>query len=1299
MLSEFDQELQNQDAPAPDAAAPPKQQSMLARMITGVLKAPPGTSDRTVYLEKQVLAGFPQMVAAPFAMYGAPKLLKDVTGLDPAKSDYADYIPGGADTANNIAGNIVDTVNTGFGIDNAKGVVENVANLSSAIVPAKLISLASKVPEGMSVLKGMAHVADAVVNPGVQGDYTKGKAAANFGIPFVGQQAIENAAQPVSGPNHQDTIFDAVTPSADAAGVGTVMPQDDFSSELQNQVPASDFDAELIHQDYQQSQEHDKWQKRILGVGAVMATVLGARHILKDTEDAITRKSMPASLSDAAPNENVTSVGSGIKGAVFDEQAPAIDILKKDAGTDAADTYANQTTMSNATGVASQASETFSTGRFPIMVKQGDITPIRATPLQDVLHVYEQGDPVMKRQVNDTLQAMDELDQMKLAGAKLTDPSIYPGRSFKQLKNVVTQNMKDPGIKQLVQLAQDQPKANLRFMQQAGLISADTAKQWMDNHPHYMPRNIIEQQRLSDLILAPNAKGDPLDFINVDGFSKGQRNVDIEGRGSEFEGTFMPPMNVLGNDQRRVIRAAQMNNTRRLFFQNLTDENGAYKIKGIREVSKDGNNVIKYYDNGQARYWKVKDPYIYSALKHGNMSRSLDSFQKTMNTIRQVNQFTSTGPVANPVFQLVSGQTWNPVWAMVVKPKDLTLGGVTAPFAGAFGAYKAMKGHIAARRAENFRNELMTRQVFNKANLNLPDERVQQLLDSVTKQYAESPVSLYRLMGGSGGRVWNDYENLAGLNLVDPVARKKWVEAIKGSIDEDFKPDYYDQDLVGRRSTLGYYLHGILDSLHNGVQYQMMDINKPKGLKIADDAPILEKYITDLSRLSAETKNIFNTSRTGTSTGKLGKAMSYFTTSVPYGNVMLQQFYRLGQELKRDPAGTTKALLGVGTAGAAAAYMNSRQSQAYKDWYWHELTPEQRASSLWIPNPTSDDPHDAYKLPLEPTTASFFLLGQNLFDSIFAVSSDLDPASVKALDTYFNYEDPTGMTPMDRRLDDAQAASARLVGFGVPPLAQALAPAFGKKFGAGGGLTDVQGQRVKDYNDFYGTNMPTRYVDGIVPAKTEAAMNGLFGAAFTMQMVDMLEGAKMYLTNKPGGYGGAVAEAAKTYKLNLVGPSKAPTKSYTIEARELKDYETALDTINAKYGDVVKQGFSRQQHGIPLPGQPNVPQYDDPSQQIMIENIRPQMQKLREIFRDQPEGLADLMKQKDDVLSNPRMKLEDRKATENVINKKIQTLETQYLQSIQLMEKNVANQLQTKEFDVRDWVDNGFKAPPAEQGQ
>jgi hypothetical protein len=1259
------------------------------------------------YDARQLGAGALDMLNLP-ALYAAPgSIANHVFGKD---WDYLGY-----KAAEELGADVNNSINNVMGVRDPEGIEENVARLGSAFLPAKWASVATKVPklaEEAGLLTKIAHKTatgaaktfDAVANPGVQGEYKAGKVAANFGIPFAAGQGVTELTEDPNKP--ENTVYDHL-PGTKATVSAPATDGIDFSA-----YKPADSGIDFDHYELQADDAKDKemsWEKKaLIATASAFAAYKGARHLKMKTEEAIAKRAAPPSLSDPRPSENVTTPGELTKGALFDEMIPAASQLEKNSGKDAAETFRAQATLGNQVGVNTQAAETFANGTYPVHIDMGEQTPIKAQPLKDLLAVADQLDPVRRSAIDDTLMAMDELDQMRLSGAGPTDKSLLQGKTVKELEDLVRFHSNDPQVKQLVQAFQEQPRANLRYMKQSGLISADTMRKWQQDHPNQMPRSQFEQTRIVDMLLAPKEQGDALDYLS----NFGQRSTELEGRGTDFKGTFLPPTTVLANEQRRAIRAANVNNTRRLFFENMRGEDGSFKKgTGLYEVGPESagkKDVIKYFVNGTPRFVKVADPTIRGIMKNAGQARKLDPVLNVMNTMRQLKQYAITGPITNPVFQVMSGQVWDPIWAAIVKPKNMTMGGATAPAVSAIGAIKGFRASHQARMAEIYRQEALMREmgvdrtkpvssplgfIFQKQLDSLPPDRLQQLADSYADAYSNSPVALYRMMGGSGAHVFNDYEQLANLNFSDPKNLRKWSEAIQTATNGKYKPDMYgSRNLSNTKGWLPYYYHSIVDALHNGTRYQMVDLNKPKG-NMLKDATVTEAYIHDLAQVARNSRELLDSSKHGFTSGKAGGLVTAGTASLPYANVMLQGFHRLGRAFKENPKQAGAAIASIGLAGASAAWLNSSWSDAQRDWYWNTLTPEQRAGKLWIPNPESDDPAESYSIPLEPTTAAFYLLGQNLFDASFGISSGQpDMAITKNLHNYFGTEDDSGMTTFDRRMMDAGAGGNRLLSLGRPPAADALVGMAGGKFDMENNIVNINGQDVQGYNSMYG-NVPTRYVDGAVSAQTEAIMNGLFGNAFVSQAVDMLEGAKMHLDQKPWDLLGAMGEVKDQYMSHTFGDGKVPVKPYTIEARQLKEYEKAIDDINVKATDVARGGYTAQQHGIPLPGR-IAPGFDDPMQQQIFQEVKPKLDKLKQIFRDKPGGLSDLNKEKQSILSDPRRTLAERKAAENEINARIQQMQTDYLRSIQLVESQVGEAIGQPDFDLRDWAANKFRSQP-----
>lgn len=1237
------------------------------------------------YYAKQAVAGVADMVNLP-ALYTVPGVLGSLAGVDTK-------LPG-HDTAAEMANSVNNSINEFIGVDNPEGIGENIARLSSALFPARWGSLATKLPSAApKAVQTAAKVADAIVVPGVQGKYTAPRAAANFGIPFAAGQGVEEVLETKGDP--AQTVFDYLP------GTEKTVPTDEIDldredellrtkQQYQGSVDLDEEDNLLVDQE---EQDADFSDAGIATAGAVaLAVLLGKNSTRQKAMAALKKRSAQPTLAAEVEPSSVSTTAEKAAASVFDVSDPAVSQFKKANDEATGSLFDAQTTLGNHVGVKTQFDEFYNTGRLPVMLGSGEQKIVKTTPLKDIHFVYDQLDDQGKAALYDYAFALDELDGLRLnKGLKATDTSLLGGKTYRELNDIVKFHKQNgTNVTQISEMMQRQLQSLLHFQKQSGLRSQKNIDELIQAHPHYMPRRQLERESLSDLLLGPGKDMDALD--DLDSFQTGSRDYTGKGRGVDYKGTFQHPIESITQEFRKTIKAAQVNNTRRMFFDGMRNAEGGFKVKGMYDVTEAGKDTIKYYVNGDARFVKVKDDAIRQFLKHSGDGRQLNSLLSGLDTMRQMKQFLLTGKYTNPKFAAISGQIWDPMFFATVLPKGRTMGGVKAPFSGLIGAVKGFKAHHAQRMAENFRRAAMLDElgvdaptvnpIFNPIQASfwrmaktMPKQQLEQLAQSWGEAYARTPVAAYRMMGGGTSNAWQDITALGNINPFDRETIRKATESIIGSSNVVPK-----QAMRQGHSDLGYYYNSLVDALHNGVRYQVQDLNLKKRPKFKDTS-LTEDYITDLALVSKDVRQLLDPSKYGATGGKLGTPVSIATASMPYANVMLQATRRLYRAAKENPARVVPALSAVIAAGFTNAYMQSNDP-ARRQYHWQTRTPSQRSMNVYIP--TSRDPSEDIRLPMEPSTALFFELGAMLANSTLGLSQGAaDPELMSHIGTYL------GVSPEEFNASDLSAGAKRAFGLAAPPVLGAGLAATGNRIMPDGGIDEIRGQGVKPYSDMYG-NTPTRYIDGIVPSSVEEMMNSLFGNIATALVVDTLETFNMHDTGKPGQLMKATTDSLGAMGDKLLGTRKEKVNTFTTEATMIKDYEKALDDINAKWSQVQRQNMSKQNGGIMLPILPDG--FDSPEQLQVFEMIRPQLDKVRRIFRDGPGGIGDLTDLKATLKSNATMSHDEKVVKERELNLKLQEIQRNYLASIRMIEEQATQQLGT-EFDIREWNDNRFRVP------
>lgn len=1240
------------------------------------------------YIERAA-AGIVRTLNLP-ALYTIPGLLGDVAGVDTK-------LPGheGAATA---ANSINKGINEFYGIDDPQTPDEWAAELSSALLPTGAASLAAKAP---AALKPAGHIADALLMPGVQGKYTAVKAGTNIGVPFTAIQGLNEIAEDEQGDT--ETVFDYAT------GEETT---DDLSKHLRGfDAPLSDPDEEFAKLDLDldaKAEAEDDYMKKAAVAGLTLAggVALARRRKARTLEDLEKRATEPSLFEPHT--EGIASTGDLVKGNVFDEMEPLAKTIERTADKETAEIFRAQARLGNQVGTTSKHEAAFTTGNYPLVPGADKATPIKSRPMQDIMYAMDQLDDAAKTGVDESLAILDELDQMRLTHGKALaadTKSGYQGIGKRELEVRLAKHMEDPRVQAVVKEMQQQPRTMLDYAQQGQLLSAAKVRDLKQAHPNFMPRDDYEIPRLRDIFFGK--KTDLADAIDeaMSPFER-KRSTD-KAVGEAFKYNFMPPTQRLIEMQRRLIKAVEVNNMRRTFFDSILNDEGYSRVKGIYKVPSERmsrmnkSEIVKVRRAGDDEFWRVKDSTLRGILQRGGQGIPLSSFFSAMNKLRQVRQFMTTGFVTNPAFQAIAGQVWEPIWAMVNTPKGFTTGGVKSPLIGIAGMVKGMKAAHAQRLGEFYRQEFLLRELgIEKAQSplgklwshlvsdtkNLTDQQLEALAQTYSDAYARSSVHLYRVMGGGGTQAFQDLALGTGnkLNVVDAPAVRKLKQSVRQAVDSDYTPDLNIDNLSHRRSTMGHYARAMLDAIHNGTRYQLFDMNVPKAVK--EGAPV-EDYIDDLARVAFKTRDLMDMSAHG-----YGKVTQGMNATVPYFNAMLQGFYRAGKQWKEQPLRTTAAFSAIASASALNTWLISRDER-FRDWYWNELTPEKRAGMII---PVSDDPRDSIIIPLDPIVATQWQIGQNFFDASFGISSGMiDPNVARSLDKYFMVEDEQGMTPFERRQGDMTASMKRLGGIATPPAAQVAAGMMGKRM-KDLSLTEFAGQDVQPYNPM--SDVPTKYVKGVIDNQVETIMAGLFGEMATGTMVDFIEALHMK-SNQPGtkvwerlGYGWD--QLKSSYGGRLAG-ADAAVSSYNTEARELREYGQSAKRMEQRFEEVRRGGFTRSSGGARLMGQTGAfpPQHADPVQSAMFDYVVPRYQGVKRMFESQPNGLSDLMKQRSDILSDPRRSADQKRKDMNAVSKQIQVIQSEYLRAIEILEDDTAKRFGMESFDIREWEGQDFTAP------
>lgn len=578
------------------------------------------------------------------------------------------------------------------------------------------------------------------------------------------------------------------------------------------------------------------------------------------------------------------------------------------------------------------------------------------TPARAYTESYTRIAPEQRTLLDDYLGALNEQDN-RYRG--ITSNQLTP----QELAAIVQRGAADPVVSRLAGEFRQITNDVLRYAHVRGLLDANTFQEWTTNRPNYYPQ--IRQTRDSlwrRLVDAAPTDVEKKALTDVQFFLQ---------RAQTTEGLLAPSPQALEAYMSAIMRVANMNHARATALGALeTVTNGplAGAVRRVRGSTPASEQTLTVMRQGREVRYAIRDPEVFAALRA--MPHNLGMLGDVANAMRRTRQFGATGPV-NPSFA-PSGLLYEALTSSLTAPKGTRFGllpgdpisGIALSVLGSGrGLYGGLTRQLSQAFLDSWRNEGVISHILGPT-------ATRWLADNMAAAYERSTLGAMSRTGAlSAGRFSADPSvrnvhsmlDITNVNYASrfPELRKAW-ESYRGILE-----------LVQAGARLHYF------ALNSG-RFAPGSLGRMLQPRNAPDERTLARYTRELAgdpsiRGSAKTTQSLN-------------------ATIPYMNVALQEFARLGQAIRQQPASFGFRLATtIGLPTLFAAYQAHLLGGDYLDHFYRRRTPEQRNSQL--PIYTAGTPADlAPTFHVPPTMRPLVALVQEGARALMAPHEDLqDP--------------------------------------------------------------------------------------------------------------------------------------------------------------------------------------------------------------------------------------------------------------------------------------------------------------------
>lgn len=594
--------------------------------------------------------------------------------------------------------------------------------------------------------------------------------------------------------------------------------------------------------------------------------------------------------------------------------------------------------------------------------------------------------PAARTQFRDEIVARNELDNIR----NNTPSGVMDAATV----NSIISNP-NPAFARLHDDWQGITRSLLEYGYRRGLISADERTWLLANRPNYMPQSTLTRrssliERMMDI--APESEREAISnfryfFDRSQGGAAGQVLAD--------------PIRALEMYTQSMFRVANLNNARRVWIDAMRSSPDQMARNAVRRTHEAGDDTVGIWRGGVKEYYRVTDPTLRVALNAAPHAMGL--FGGVMNTLRRGVQFGATG-LGNPFFAPVS-LMYETISAVLTHPVGTRFGAFSGDVIGGTigaltGAGRALYG--GALRGMSHMLEDAWRNHTTLSQLMGP-QAVAALAQRVTAAWHRSTLHSMEASGALS----------AGRFVTDPNVRNVY------TMLDVTSPNYASQAPALRKAWESY--RTIMELLQSGARTHFFAANFGRF-----DTRTLARMTRELSG---------DPSVRGT-----GQATRMLTTSVPYGNVAIQEAAALWRVARRNP--TTFAWrtgMALGLPAMFAVWNAVRLGPDYVDHMFRRMTSEQQSTFLPI-----------YFEGQPPEEGAFI-----------AVPNSLRPAMVAMRDMFAAMTNATQEATYTRALDNIFSGFLSALPMSPPPIADIAANAAGYdvRSGYGGNILAITPQR------------------------------------------------------------------------------------------------------------------------------------------------------------------------------------------------------------------------------------------------
>lgn len=229
----------------------------------------------------------------------------------------------------------------------------------------------------------------------------------------------------------------------------------------------------------------------------------------------------------------------------------------------------------------------------------------------------------------------------------------------------------------------------------------------------------------------------------------------------------------------------------------------------------------------------------------------------------------------------------------------------------------------------------------------------------------------------------SSYHAVMSHGLHDISMSQNAIKQARGMLDEITR----NKQLPSQIRAAGHTWAGFLDSIQNGANYAWAVKNSDKGwAKAAKEAKKLSGDISVSGKMFTKGREPITGDLVSPHPGltTFGRVVNVAREASPWTNSTIQSFRKLGMSYWSNPWKFMARLQVNFLMPAAAAYFyTAARGPKFTEYAYVQRGEYEKSTSIYIPNPASDDPADGFEIPIPLEIAPLVYMFQNALDVFY----------------------------------------------------------------------------------------------------------------------------------------------------------------------------------------------------------------------------------------------------------------------------------------------------------------------------